>query len=344
MRTALNNTLILLLLSGLLCPLVSFGQDSLNVRKVAELPVMDEARDIVIQDTLVFVASYRTGLRILSIAHPDTIIEIGSCYIVGGAFEVKLQGDYAYIAAGEGGLRVIDVSDPRNPQEAGFYRFSFNDYEEDDPTYYDVELRDTIAYCCGWYHGVHVISIADPGNPELLSIVLPYEFATDVEIRDTLLFVSRPRYLGLEIFDATNPVSPEHIGWYSTPQAYHGGWSVVRDTIAFVSIEDNIHIVNVANPASPQFVSFLSDQRAESWRISLQDGVAYTSSTRGIDVWDVSDVANPVWFRNWSVPSSRCCFEIAFLGDTAVLAAGYQSGHQSRRCAYAPSTLTGHLV
>ncbi|MBL0062869.1 MAG: hypothetical protein IPP40_15630 [bacterium] len=34
MRIAYNNLLSLLLLSGLLCPLVSFGQDSLNVQSI----------------------------------------------------------------------------------------------------------------------------------------------------------------------------------------------------------------------------------------------------------------------------------------------------------------------
>ncbi|MCB1061160.1 MAG: hypothetical protein KDB65_13130 [Calditrichaeota bacterium] len=120
--------MILLLLSGLLCPLVSFGQDSLNVTSVGtfwnfwdEDPYLEDGGDIAVSGTLAFLCTYRSGLRVIDFSDPANPIEVSfyqqSAYPYSYVYEVETSGNFAYLATSRG-IRVLDFSDPANLVEA----------------------------------------------------------------------------------------------------------------------------------------------------------------------------------------------------------------------------------
>jgi len=71
-------------------------------------------------DTLAYVATGTSGLKIVSVADPAFPIEIGHCLTPGTAYGVTVSGTHAYVAAGDSGLYIVDVSNPRSPFEVGF--------------------------------------------------------------------------------------------------------------------------------------------------------------------------------------------------------------------------------
>lgn len=109
-----------------ICILLSFGssmaQDSLNISMLGSLyNNWDLSADLFIVDTLVFIATTGSGLRILDIRNPGSLNELGFCYTPSNAYDVAVAGEYAYIADGSEGLCVVNVSDLENPVVVGSF-------------------------------------------------------------------------------------------------------------------------------------------------------------------------------------------------------------------------------
>lgn len=69
-----------------------------------------------VSGTLLYVAAHAKGLRIYSLADPDSPVLVGrldSGFV--DAFSVAVSGATAYVADGAGGLKVVDVSEPARP-------------------------------------------------------------------------------------------------------------------------------------------------------------------------------------------------------------------------------------
>ncbi|MBD3244088.1 MAG: hypothetical protein GF331_26080 [Chitinivibrionales bacterium] len=75
----------------------------------------------IIRDSLLFAVDCEYGLRIIDIATPDSLHQIGSIQLPAGHVEVALDGDYAYMASGASGVQVIDVRDPGAPRVVATY-------------------------------------------------------------------------------------------------------------------------------------------------------------------------------------------------------------------------------
>lgn len=60
-------------------------------------------------------------LLVYNISNLSTPVQVGSVTHGGYSYIASIDGKYAYVAAEGAGLRVIEVSDPANPQEAGYY-------------------------------------------------------------------------------------------------------------------------------------------------------------------------------------------------------------------------------
>ncbi|NUO19269.1 hypothetical protein HUU59_07490 [bacterium] len=121
MRIAYNNLLSILLLSGLVCPLSLFGQDSLNVRKIGEVnlwtsPVGVECLD---GDLLAVATSNTTGIVLMDNSNPQEPQELGQFPIWNVSTQIKCHDNRIFFAGSEyitnDRMYAVDVSDPANP-------------------------------------------------------------------------------------------------------------------------------------------------------------------------------------------------------------------------------------
>jgi hypothetical protein len=75
-----------------------------------------------LRDSFAYLAATFTGLRVVNIARPDSMFEVGCYDTPGSSQNVEVSGAYAFVAdASSGGLRVINVANPRVTYEEGYY-------------------------------------------------------------------------------------------------------------------------------------------------------------------------------------------------------------------------------
>jgi choice-of-anchor B domain-containing protein len=160
--------------------------------------------------------------------------------------------EYALLCVRGEGLSVIDISD--QPVEVGFVPSMQVGSDAK-----DVKVFDHYAVLIKENEPAQIIDLSDPENPNVVSTI---HFGLSIEdggahncyINGQYLYVIGHDAGGLEIYDLTNPESPQWVGDYIT-YYYHDIY--VKDGIAYAAAihGDGVDIMDVSNPSNVQLLA-----------------------------------------------------------------------------------------
>ncbi|NQU06553.1 MAG: T9SS type A sorting domain-containing protein, partial [Calditrichaeota bacterium] len=124
-----------------------------EVNEIGRVDVVGFLRDIDVSGDFLYAASNLNleFLRTYDISNPAHLRQVGSLEFDTAdlPMEMEIEGDYAYIAASREGLQIIDISDPYNPEIAGFY---------DTPHWaHSIEVRDSYVFLVDGWCGLFII-------------------------------------------------------------------------------------------------------------------------------------------------------------------------------------------
>jgi len=121
-----------------------------------------EPNDVVVVDTLAFVADEQDRLRVMDVANPSSPQLIGSLTPVAAenGIAIAVSGNYAYVAVEADGLLIIDISSSTKPSLVGQYRGAYAK---------DVAVTGELAYVADQDFGPGILHISDPFLIVLLS-------------------------------------------------------------------------------------------------------------------------------------------------------------------------------
>ena len=160
--------------------------------------------------------------------------------------------EYALLCVRDEGLSIIDISD--QPVEVGFVpSMQFGSDAK------DVKVFDHYAVLVKETEPAQIIDLSDPEDPNVVSTI---HFGLSIEdggahncyINGQYLYVIGHEAGGLEIYDLTNPESPQWVGDYIT-YYYHDIY--VKDGIAYAAAihGDGVDILDVSNPSNVQLLA-----------------------------------------------------------------------------------------
>lgn len=131
-----------------------------NLQPLPDYYMPGRAHDIVVRDSLAYVADDTAGLRILNVSDIYQISEVGfynEIYYGGQeATSVAISDTIAYVG-GLNGMKIVNIADLANPVGLGFYEAS--------GYVWCVRVRDTVAYLAVGNTGVAAVDISDPAQP-----------------------------------------------------------------------------------------------------------------------------------------------------------------------------------
>lgn len=136
--------------------------------------------------TYVYVAGDQRGIFIVEKMGEANPMILGQADTPGLAYDVAVQGNYAYVADKHMGLSVVDISDKTNPQ------FVYN-YSDTYGHARDIVANDEIVAIGSGGGGIYVFSIEEnPAEPKLIGQIDDIGYNQGVEIDgDVLYAVSR---------------------------------------------------------------------------------------------------------------------------------------------------------
>ncbi|WP_168433222.1 S8 family serine peptidase [Pontiella sulfatireligans] len=160
------------------------------------------------------------------------------------AYDVALQGSYAYVADGAGGLRILDVSDPLNVQLMSSYASGGSAR--------GVEVSGSYVYLSDISTGLHIIDVSNASQPVLKGIYATTAY--NAAVQGSYAYVATGE-TGLEVVSISNPSAPTLKGSFDTQ--FVSAYDVaVSGSTAYLTGAEYVTTVDVSSPTNPQYDSF----------------------------------------------------------------------------------------
>jgi hypothetical protein len=223
--------------------------DSVHPRMLGQINARGLVSQVVVQDSLIFVACGSLGAQIYSVSDPANPRELGSMDAVIGDLTVK---DSLCYTAGGDSFRIYSVADPSSPKQLGAH-------SDTGALVVVVGLHAFVADGSG----MNVYDVSTPSSPVRVNS-RGGSYAT-LFVRDTLLFSSdvQPSYFA--ILDVGDPLNIRQVGNLS---GYGGHGLYVNDYFAYLSCtydHQGIFVIDITNPANPQLRDSLNPDGTENW-------------------------------------------------------------------------------
>jgi len=333
------------------------AQDSLTVDYIATVGISwANPIDVAVSNNLAFVATRRSGLRIIDNSDPVNPHETGLFNPPGEEVLVSVNGDYCFLLNSETGIYILDVTSPENVTEVNCLQMNeeevinafifFEDhlylcYTTADGSFLRaVDISDPVnpietvnlgipsnavemvvnagnIYLIGSDNQLIIIDISDP---EALSLAGSYDFeertATDLVVDQNYAFVTSNA--GLIVVEITNP---EELSQAAFLEMDSVGTVSIRGDHAFLTTVERIILVDIEDPTSPS-VSLEIEAALENTRESVIEG----------DVWYLVGPSNGLVTTDISVPAEmaeisryhpqRGCSYLAVSGNYAYVNGG----------------------
>jgi hypothetical protein len=250
--------------------------------------------------------AYVSDGKILDIADPANPTSVGSFTY---ATDIAATETYVYARDESGALHILNRSDPTNLVLAGSYTMP--------GSIRDVAAAGYAAYTING--GLHIIDTAKPDTPTTLGSYRsgqPHRVAiTEQYAYLAWGYSSISKYGssvgGLDIVDITNPRAPTQAGEIKlvnipsvNPDAYPKAL-VVAAPYAYVGIDNDLHMVNVANPAAPTALGvYTATGQIASVALSESDPQRYAyvaASKAGLRIVDVTDPGAPAEVGGYTI-------------------------------------------
>jgi len=246
--------------------------------------------------------------RALDVSSPSAPAEIGSLPSASSAYDVAVDGSFAYVADASRGLYVLDVADPSAPVEVG--------QAEGKGTALDVVVRNGHAFVAAQFEGLSIYDVQDPSAPlEVANQATPY-YARGLDVDGSTAYVADLTG-GLRVIDVADPSAPSEIGSAALAGANH---VAVRNGVAYVAAGGaGVGVVDVSVPSAPVLVTTVPTADLAS-DIAVEGNRAFVADfDGGLRILDLSSPLDPVEVGSWHM-TGVLAGGVAVAGDVAYVA------------------------
>lgn len=261
---------------------------------ISKLSTSGFAQDVIIKDTLLYIAQGEGGLVIINITHPDKpeIISETTSGLRGYSYKIAIKDSVVYIAAGNFGVSVVDVSDPYNPvvtvnnlpMKPARNLFVMGDY-----------LFTAVSE-----QGFNISEISYPTQPDVRTTTSTPGYAQSItSTSDNNYLLTACGEMGFVMMDISDfqmgfgiyPV----VGWKDTPGYAVDILNHPAQPVAFLACGTaGIFTINYADTNNIQVLSNYQTGGYAKELFYMDNKLFVTTETRGIQIFDVTNLNDPV--------------------------------------------------
>jgi hypothetical protein len=285
---------------------IDFG-DPADVRVVAGLAGLNDARAVDAAGSWLFVANGNDGLALVDVSDPAAPGGMRVVPMPGTAVDVRAAGDFVYVANDPLGLVIVDAADPVTAFVAGI------ENTPGGPT--GVAVSGALAFVSDRDLGLRVVSVADPASPFLIrSVALPgFEHAVDAQGGLVAVAVGPA---GLRLIDASTPAFADIVGGIDTRFDAHG--VAMAEDVAYVADgTSGVILIDVSDPTQPAARGSIGTPLATEDVAIYGDRLVIADSPAAVRILDI---APPTAAPFDSVAAEGDALSLFPMGDLVVVA------------------------
>jgi hypothetical protein len=223
------------------------SHDSLTLQLLSDINCNGIVSRAIIKDTLVYCGMQRggTGIEVWGVNDLATPQRLAYVYLP-SVMDIAVKDTFLYsIGYQQDSLRVFNVANPRIPVQVGACA---------DSGINGVYVAGNYCYLADQY-GLYVVDVSNPTSPHRAAAIGGFE-ALAVTVRDTLCYVGT--YDGsdfaLRVYNVKDPATPFPVGSLAGIEAHDIYLPPTCDTVLYTP---KLHVINIANPASPRQIGFV---------------------------------------------------------------------------------------
>ncbi|MBT3233084.1 MAG: T9SS type A sorting domain-containing protein [Calditrichaeota bacterium] len=223
------------------------------------------------------------------------------------AWDVAVQGDYAYVATAVSGLQIVDISDPEQLKVTGFYDTFGRTF--------GIDVSGDYVYLAEAEGGLVILNIADPQIPFLVTQI-EYPGAIRVTVRDSLLYVAANDFFIVDVSDPTEPLELGSFSRYGVTEFSVSEQYIFCTNGGLGSRGDRIFVLDASDPTNIQRVIRNLHVRGCDGAIAVNGEHLYFGLFEGLSVFDISDPADHIEIGRLDSLKS---YDIAIRGNVAFI-------------------------
>ncbi|MCX8044786.1 MAG: hypothetical protein N3B18_11775 [Desulfobacterota bacterium] len=251
--------------------------------------------DVVVRGNYAYVADH-TGLHTVDITNPAAPVLKTSFTDFSNprhlAYDLMLDGNYAYLCCEGDGLYIFDISNPGNPAYVSQWKDSVNNYGQ----FYQSARSGNYLYVAGGIRGIVVLDVSDVKNPKLVSNFVggqgEWGGAIGLVNVGTYCYV-QDEFFNMHYIDVSDPIHPVETGSFNT-EGHHslGIWND-GSRILLANATYGVRIFDAAGNRVTQRGAFRSPGRVMG--CAGAGNYAYLAAgENGLKIYDVGNPAKPV--------------------------------------------------
>ncbi|MBL4883752.1 MAG: hypothetical protein JKY95_04325 [Planctomycetaceae bacterium] len=236
---------------------------------VGTLSGLGGVRQILAHNGIAYITSRQDGLYLVNVKNPSQPKVLFHYDTIEFATGIEISGDVLFVACRNYGVELIDVSIPSEPTHLSTIRTGEAQ---------SIVARGTWLYVGVWATSeVVAVDVLNPRQPKITARVPLDGFGDGVDVQGDFLYVAtghhskkQPRRQegdpgfgnghGLEIFNISDPASPQFISRVKFPRLYNIGndlWdvTVVDDYVFVADTHNGIFIVDVSHKKQPVIIN-----------------------------------------------------------------------------------------
>ncbi len=307
MRFRIGLVTLLLIASLFIIPKCTYAD---NIELLGRtLNSFKDARDIVIVDTLAYVAFLEGGIIVYDISDPENISQTGYWDSRDPCMAIAAGEDenYLYVLL-PNGMHVLNIENLDNIVSVCFLEGEH--YDNWNFHNLKMSVQENLLFRRYEVLNFDIVNISNPEQPEVIWENPRYSMVDDFSISDTLMYLLYSDSLGtgLRIFDISNPEQPDSISlteWYS----FWGDLLSVTGNYAYVAMNrfdhdecDTLAVINVSDPFSPSVVGYetIPSSRDNGGEMTIDENYLYLANGKQFLIVDITERAEPVLVQDWN--------------------------------------------
>jgi hypothetical protein len=281
--------------------------DSVQPRMLGQIIARSLVSQVVVQDSLLFVACGSWGAQLYSVANPASPRELGPMDAVIGDLCVK---DTFCYTVGGGSFRIYNCADPTQPTQVGAAS----------------DGGDVIAEADGYVYvggssgtGLNVYDVHNPASPTLVNALGGVQLAMFTRGHLLMCVSEQPAYFSIR--DVSDPHSIHEVGRID---GYGGLALFADDKYAYLSCSyehDGLFVVDISDSSHPQLRDSINPEGIAEWDsyVPHTPGYGYLADYHGglvtLDLHDPDSISEA-----WSGYKAHSAVDVSIDGQRAYIA------------------------
>ncbi len=322
--------------------LVDIGDPAAPVEiSVTKYTMYNEAWEVAVDETDVFVVDYFAGVFILERGDPVRLRTRGHYFTPGSIIAAEAIGDTICAVGDLSGLQVIDLgtSDaPRIVASTDIFRGVHGLTVAAGAAFvtdrwglqvYDLSAlprirqttrlpipgvarrpvaRGNYVYLTADLSGFHVVDVSEVNAPELIASYEMTGFAYGLAIAGELAYLANSD-TGLHILSIADPAAPHELGSLPTP-GLATGVAVSGDLVGVADGEAGLQLVDASHPSAPLLIGSCPIDGFATDLVISGTLACVADESFGLRLIDISDPRTPAHLASWRTPGETA--QVAF--------------------------------